>query len=104
MASNGADVADSASGTGTPPAPRLLVGAWVAAGWAAVAYGVFVTLSALRSVPGEPLTGQWVGQPVFKALAAVLLTLAAVAHPVVRERRWLMLALAFSALGDFLLA
>jgi len=82
----------------------LLVGAWVAAGWSAVAYGVFLTFTALRSEPGEPLTGQWVGQPVFKALTAVLLTMAAVAHPIVRERRWLMLALAFSAIGDFLLA
>jgi uncharacterized membrane protein YhhN len=76
----------------------------VAAGWAAVAYGVFLTFTALRSAPGEPLTGQWVGQPVFKALMAVLLTLAAVAHPIVRERRWLMLALLFSAIGDLLLA
>lgn len=88
----------------TPSAARLLVGAWVAAGWAAVAYGVFLTFTALRSEPGEPLTGQFVGQPVFKALAAVLLAVAAVAHPIVRERRWLMLALVFSALGDFLLA
>ena len=76
----------------------------MAAGWSAVAYGVFLTFTALRSEPGEPLTGQWVGQPVFKALTAVLLTMAAVAHPIVRERRWLMLALAFSAIGDFLLA
>jgi uncharacterized membrane protein YhhN len=82
----------------------LLVGAWVAAGWAAVAYGVFLTFTALRSAPGEPLTGQWAGQPGFKALMAVLLTLAAMAHPIVRERRWLMLALLFSAIGDFLLA
>jgi uncharacterized membrane protein YhhN len=35
---------------------------------------------------------------------AVLLALAAVAHPNVRERRWLMAALVFSAIGDFLLA
>jgi uncharacterized membrane protein YhhN len=76
----------------------------VAAGWAGVAYGVFLTLTALRSEPGEPLTGVFVGQPPFKALMAVLLALAAVAHPVVRERRWLMLALVFSAVGDFLLA
>ena len=100
MASEGARVAD----TPTPNAPRLLVGTWVAAGWAAVAYGVFLTFMALRSEPGEPLTGQWVGQPVFKALMATLLAVAAVAHPIVRERRWLMLALVFSAFGDFLLA
>jgi uncharacterized membrane protein YhhN len=100
MASEARGVADTA----TPYAPRLLVGAWVAAGWAAVAYGVFLTFTALRSAPGEPLTGQWVGQPVFKALMAMLLAVAAVAHPIVRERRWLMLALVLSALGDFLLA
>jgi uncharacterized membrane protein YhhN len=82
----------------------MLVGSWVGAGWAAVAYGVFLTLTALRSAPGEPLTGIFAGQPVFKALMAVLLTLAAVAHPQVRERRWLMAALLFSAIGDFLLA
>lgn len=76
----------------------------MAAGWASVAYGVFLTFTALRSLPGEPLTGQWAGQPMFKALMAVLLALAAVVHPIVRERRWLMLALVFSALGDFLLA
>jgi uncharacterized membrane protein YhhN len=34
----------------------------------------------------------------------VLLTIAAVAHPIVRERRWLMPALLFSAVGDWLLA
>ena len=104
MASKGAGLADSSPGAETPYAPRLQVGGWVAAGWAAVAYGVFLTFTALRSVPGEPLTGRWVGQPAFKALMAVLLAVAAVAHPIVRERRWLMLALVFSALGDFLLA
>ena len=74
----------------------------MAAGWAGVAYGVFLTLTALRSEPGEPLTGVFVGQPPFKALMAVLLALAAVAHPVVRERRWLMLALVFSAVTSSL--
>lgn len=78
--------------------------AWVAAGWAAVVYGVFLTLTALRSTPGEPLTGVFTGQPAVKSLMAVLLALAAVAHPIVRERRWLMMALVSSAIGDFLLA
>ncbi|HEY2087018.1 MAG TPA: lysoplasmalogenase, partial [Mycobacterium sp.] len=49
-------------------------------------------------------TGQWFAQPAFKASMALLLALAAAAHPVVRERRWLMLALVFSAIGDALLA
>jgi uncharacterized membrane protein YhhN len=65
---------------------------------------VFLTVVALRSPPGEPLTGVWVGQPVSKVLMAVLLAFAAAVHPIVRERRWLMAALVFSAAGDFLLA
>lgn len=74
------------------------------AGWAALAYGVYLTVIALRSPPGIPLTGHWVGQPALKASMAILLTLAAAAHPIVRERRWLMPALLLSAVGDFLLA
>lgn len=102
MASDGAPT--PAPDTRTPDTPRLLAAAWVAAGWAGVAYGVFLTLTALQSEPGESLTGIFAGQSVFKALLAVLLALAAVAHPIVRERRWLMVALVFSAVGDFLLA
>lgn len=74
------------------------------AGWAGLAYGVYLTVLALRSPPGTPLTGHWVLQPAFKASMAVFLTLAAVGHPIVRERRWLMPALLLSALGDWLLA
>lgn len=37
-------------------------------------------------------------------MMAVLLAAAALLHPVVRERRWLLGALLFSAAGDFLLA
>jgi uncharacterized membrane protein YhhN len=81
-----------------------MLGAWVAAGWAGIAYGVFLTIVALRSPPGIELTGQWGAQPAFKASMALLLALAAAAHPIVRERRWLMLALLFSAAGDVLLA
>jgi uncharacterized membrane protein YhhN len=81
-----------------------MLGAWVAAGWAGIAYGVFLTIVALRSPPGIELTGQWGAQPALKASMALLLALAAAAHPVVRERRWLMLALLFSAIGDVLLA
>ncbi|HME75585.1 MAG TPA: lysoplasmalogenase [Mycobacterium sp.] len=88
----------------TPYAPRIVVGAWVAAGWAGVAYGVFLTVTALRSPPGAELTGQWAIQPAFKASMALLLAFAAAAHPIVRERRWLMPALVFSAAGDALLA
>lgn len=76
----------------------------MAAGWAGLAYGVYLTVIALRSPPGTALTGHWVLQPMFKASMALLLTAAAVAHAVVRERRWLMPALLLSATGDWLLA
>ena len=74
------------------------------AGWAGLAYGIYLTVIALRSPPGIELTGHWVLQPPFKASMALLLTAAAVAHAIVRERRWLMPALLLSAAGDWLLA
>jgi len=74
------------------------------AGWAALGYGVYLTVLALRSPPGGDLTGHWVLQPLFKASMALLLTVAAVGHPNVRERRWLMSALLLSATGDWALA
>lgn len=74
------------------------------AGWAGLGYGVYLTVLALRSPPGTSLTGHWILQPPFKASMALLLTVAAVAHPIVRERRWLMPALLLSAVGDWLLA
>src|SRR5947209_7095055 len=91
-------------GMEVPYAPRLVSGAWVLAGWAGLGYGVYLTVLALRSPPGTDLTGHWVLQPPFKASMAILLTIAAVAHPIVRERRWLMPALLLSAVGDWLLA
>lgn len=91
-------------GMEVPYAPRLVAGSWVVAGWAGLAYGVYLTVIAMRFPPGTELTGHWILQPPFKASMAVLLTIAAVAHPIVRERRWLMPALLFSAVGDFLLA
>ena len=81
-----------------------MAGAWVAAGWAGIAYGVYLTVIAVRSPPGLELTGHWLLQPPFKALMASLLTVAAFAHPIVSERRWLMPALLLSATGDWLLA
>ncbi|OMC42214.1 lysoplasmalogenase [Mycobacterium sp. IS-1264] len=87
-----------------PYASRLVVGCWVVAGWAGLGYGIYLTVIALRSPPGIELTGHWVLQPPFKASMALLLTAAAVAHAVVRERRWLMPALLLSAVGDWLLA
>jgi uncharacterized membrane protein YhhN len=91
-------------GMEVPYAPRLVTGGWVVAGWAGLAYGVYLTVVAMRSPPGTELTGQWILQPPFKASMAVLLALAAAAHPIVRERRWLMPALLLSATGDWLLA
>ncbi len=79
-------------------------GAWVLAGWAGLGYGVYLTVLALRSPPGVELTGHWILQPPFKASMALLLTVAAAGHPIVRERRWLMPALLLSAAGDWLLA
>lgn len=81
-----------------------MAGAWVVAGWVALAYGIFLTVLALHSPPGIELTGHWVLQPAFKASMAFLLTLAAAGHAYVRERRWLMLALLLSAIGDWVLA
>lgn len=77
---------------------------WAAAALVAAGYGVFLIVTAVRVPPGAELTGQFVAQPVVKALAAVLLAVAAAGHPIRRERRWLVPALAFSACGDFLLA
>ncbi|KLO26892.1 lysoplasmalogenase [Mycobacterium haemophilum] len=87
-----------------PYAPRLVAGGWVVASWAGLAYGVYLTVIALRSPPGTALTGHWILQPPFKALMAVLLAVAAGAHPIVRERLWLIAALLLSAAGDWLLA
>ena len=67
-------------------------------------YGVFLIVTALRLPEGAELTGQFTGQPAVKAAAAVLLAVAALTHPIRRERRWLGSALVFSATGDFLLA
>ncbi len=82
----------------------MVSGAWAVAGWAGAGYGLFLTVTALRSLPGAGLTGHWVAQPAFKASMAVLLAVAAAAHPILREARWLIPALALSATGDWLLA
>ena len=74
------------------------------AGWVGLAYGVYLTVIALGSPPGTELTGHWVLQPLFKASMALLLALAAAAHPIVRQRRWLAAALVLSAVGDWVLA
>jgi uncharacterized membrane protein YhhN len=66
--------------------------------------GAFLIVVALRLPSGAELTGQFTLQPAVKALTAALLAVAALTHPMPRERRWLISALVFSAAGDFLLA
>jgi uncharacterized membrane protein YhhN len=89
---------------GTPYAhsrTRLL---WVVAAIVGACYGVFLLITALRLPAAAELTGQFTLQPAVKASTAVLLAVAALTHPIARERRWLVAALLFSAAGDFLLA
>jgi len=88
----------------TPYAPPRLRFLWAAAVVAGAGYGLFLIATALRLPAGADLTGQFPLQPAVKALTAVLLAAAALAHPIARERRWLVGALVFSAIGDFLLA
>lgn len=77
---------------------------WGAAAVVGAAYGVFLLVTALQSPAGSELTGRFAVQPAVKALAAVVLAVAALGHGVRRERRWLVAALVFSAAGDVLLA
>lgn len=84
--------------------PGWLRGWWLAAAVVGAAYGLLLVGIALRVAPGAALTGQFWAQPAVKAAMAVLLAVAVLAHPVARERRWLLPALLFSAAGDFLLA
>ncbi|WP_328355399.1 lysoplasmalogenase [Mycobacterium sp. NBC_00419] len=88
----------------SPPYLRTLTAWWLAAVVAAIGYGVFLAVTALWLPDGAELTGRFPGQPAVKALMAVLLAVAALWHPIVRERRWLIAALLFSAGGDFFLA
>jgi len=77
---------------------------WCAAALAAAGYGVFLVVTATEVPAGAELTGRFAAQPLVKALTALLLAAAATTHRPVRERRWLMGALVFSAAGDLLLA
>jgi len=67
-------------------------------------YGVFLIVTALRLPSGVELTGQFTLQPAVKALTAVLLAVAALTHPIARERRWLIAAPLFSAAAVMVLA
>lgn len=86
---------------GTPKPVRMW---WAAAVAAAAGYGIVLAVIAVRSPAAADLTGRFAGQPVAKSAMAVLLAVAALFHPIARERRWLLGALLFSAAGDFFLA
>jgi uncharacterized membrane protein YhhN len=77
---------------------------WLAAAVVGAGYGGFLIVTAQRLPAGAELTGQFALQPAAKALTAALLAIAALGHPIARERRWLLGALSFSAVGDFVLA
>ncbi|MGI9123280.1 MAG: lysoplasmalogenase, partial [Mycobacterium sp.] len=96
--------AESAMGSPYAGAPRAVRMWWTAGVLAAVGYGVFLAVTAVRGPAGTELTGQFGAQPAVKAATAVFLALAAWFHPIVRERRWLVAALLLSAAGDFFLA
>jgi uncharacterized membrane protein YhhN len=68
---------------------RLL---WMAAAVVGAGYGVLLIVTALRLPAGAELTGQFTLQPAVKALTAVLLAVAALTHPIARERRWFITA------------
>jgi uncharacterized membrane protein YhhN len=77
---------------------------WFAGALAGVTYGVLLLQVSLEVPVGTPLTGQIAYQPVWKTAMALLLARAAWFHRPKSERRWLVTALVFSGLGDFLLA
>jgi uncharacterized membrane protein YhhN len=89
---------------GTRYAPRRTALLWVAAAIVAAGYGTFLIVTAARLPSGAELTGQFWLQPAVKSATALLLAIATLGHPIRRERRLLVAALAFSAAGDFLLA
>ena len=104
MASIGGFFAESTISPRYAAAPRAVRAWWIAGVVAAVGYGIFLTITALRLPAGSELTGQFVAQPVVKSSMALLLAVAAMFHPIIRERRWLVPALVMSAAGDFFLA
>ncbi|AQV96084.1 lysoplasmalogenase [Cupriavidus necator] len=77
---------------------------WLAGAMAGIVYGALLVQVAMELPDGAPLTGQIAMQPMWKTAMALLLARAAWFHRPLGERRWLVTALLFSALGDFLLA
>ncbi len=77
---------------------------WLAGAMAGVVYGALLVQVSMELPDGAPLTGQIALQPAWKTAMAVMLARAAWFHRPLVERRWLVVALVCSALGDFLLA
>jgi uncharacterized membrane protein YhhN len=77
---------------------------WLAGSLAGIIYGALLVQVAMELPDGAPLTGQIAMQPGWKTAMALMLARAAWFHRPLPERRWLVTALVFSALGDFLLA
>lgn len=77
---------------------------WIAGTLAGVVYGVLLMQASMELPAGTPLTGQIAYQPAWKTAMAIMLARAAWFHRPLGERRWLVVALVFSAIGDFLLA
>jgi len=77
---------------------------WLVGTLAGITYGLLLFQVSLDLPAGAPLTGRIAYQPLWKAAMALLLARAAWFHQPKQERRWLVTALLFSALGDLLLA
>ncbi len=77
---------------------------WLAGTLAGILYGALLVQVAIELPEGAPLTGHIAMQPAWKTAMALLLARAAWFHRPLVERRWLVTALLFSALGDLLLA
>ncbi|EYS96240.1 hypothetical protein CF68_21330 [Cupriavidus sp. SK-4] len=77
---------------------------WLAGTLAGIIYGALLVQVAIELPEGAPLTGHIAMQPAWKIAMALLLARAAWFHRPLVERRWLVTALLFSALGDLLLA
>lgn len=77
---------------------------WFMGAIAGVIYGVLLLQATMVLPPGAPLIGVVSYQPLWKCAMALLLARAAWFHRPLFERRWLVIALVLSAIGDLLLA